>query len=232
MLGPRSDANIGGRGVSFLRPTAFFENTLWESDFDNDIRNAPNNYVRDVFYDNPESAFFEKSAKDNPGAILLGQDWRWYPWLTKVTTPGQHPANVIADPTLLILNNTAGSTFTDAYYIRLPETYFLRAEAYLGKGDTGNAAADINTVRERSNASPISAGEVDIDYILDERARELSLEEQRRITLMRVGKLVERVRLHNDLNTDDIQDHHALWPIPAKEIEANINENLEQNPGY
>ena len=232
MLGPRSDANVGGRGVSFLRPTAFFENTLWVNDFTNDIRNAPHNYVRDIFYDNPESAFFGQSAKDNPGGILLGQDWRWYPWLTKVTTPGNHPTNVISDSDLGLLKNSAGSTFTDAYYLRLAETYLLRAEAYLGNGDTENAATDINSVRQRSNASPISAVDVDIDYILDERARELSLEEQRRITLMRVGKLVERVRLHNDLNTDDIQDYHELWPIPAKEIEANINAVLEQNPGY
>ncbi|MBC7000329.1 RagB/SusD family nutrient uptake outer membrane protein [Cytophaga sp. FL35] len=232
MLGPRSDLNVAGRGVSFLRPTAFFEDDLWLDNFDNDIRNAPHNYVRDVIYDNPESAWFGKSAKDNPGPTLLNQDWRWYPHLSKVTTPGNHPANVIADPTLNILKNSAGPTFSDAYYLRLAETYLLRAEAYLGKGEMGNAAADINRIRERSNALPVTPGEVDLDFILDERARELAMEEQRRITLQRVDKLVERVRLYNDLNTDDILDHHNIWPIPAKEIEANINGKLEQNPGY
>ncbi|NJM94316.1 MAG: RagB/SusD family nutrient uptake outer membrane protein [Cytophagales bacterium] len=108
----------------------------------------------------------------------------------------------------------------------------LRAEAYLGKGDPSNAAADINVVRTRANATPVAAGDVDIDFILDERARELSLEETRRITLHRTGKLVERVRLYNDHNADEIQDFHALWPIPNAEIIANIDGNLTQNPGY
>ncbi|WP_339710730.1 RagB/SusD family nutrient uptake outer membrane protein [uncultured Kriegella sp.] len=234
ILGWRGDANTGGRGVSFVQPTAFFENTLWESDFDNDLRNSEANYVRDIFYDNPESAWFGQSARDNPGSLYLGegQSWRWYPWLTKATTPNNHPADIYDDPELLLLKSSGGTTYRDRYYLRLSETYLLRAEAYLGKNDLGNAAADINTVRERSNANPVTAGEVDIDYILDERARELSFEEMRRITLHRTGKLVERVRLYNDLNTDDIADYHGLWPIPAKEIEANINGNLEQNPGY
>lgn len=233
-LGWRGDANTGGRGVSFVQPTAFFENTLWASDFDNDIRNSEVNYVRDFIYDNPESAWFGQSAIDNPGPLYQdpSQRWRWYPWLTKATTPNNHPADIYDDPDLLLLKSSGGTLYRDRYYLRLAETYLLRAEAYLGKGEMGNAAADINMVRERSSANPVTAGEVTIDYILDERARELSLEETRRITLHRTGKLVERVRLYNDLNTDDILDHHNLWPIPAREIEANINGNLEQNPGY
>ena len=232
MLGPRSDDNIGGRGVSFLRPTDYFENTIWQSDFDNDIRNAEHNYKRTVSYDNPSSAWFGSSAVDNPGSVLEGQDWRWYPYLTKVTTPGTHPENLYSDADLKLLKNNAGSTYTDQYYIRLAETYLLRAEAYLGKGDAGSAAADINVVRLRANAQPVQPGQVDIDYILEERARELSMEEERRLTLQRLNKLVERVRLYNDHNGDEIQDFHALWPIPASEIEANINADLQQNPGY
>ena len=232
MLGPRSDDNIGGRGVSFLRPTDYFENTIWQSDFDNDIRNAEHNYKRTIIYDNPESAWFGANAFDNPGSVLQGQDWRWYPYLTKVTTPGNHPDNLYSDASLGLLRNNAGSTYTDQYYIRLAETYLLRAEAHLGKGDAGSAALDINVVRERASASPVSPGQVDIDYILEERARELSMEEERRITLQRLDKLVERVRLYNDHNGDEIQDYHRLWPIPAGEIEANINADLQQNPGY
>lgn len=231
-LGPRSDNNMGGRGTSFIRPTSFFENTLWESDFDNDIRNAPHNYVRDLIYDNPASAWFGQSARDNPGPLLSSQDWRWYPHLTKITTPGNHPTNLIDDPVLGTLKNSAGTSYMDQYYLRLAETYLIRAEAYLGNGDVTNAAVDINAVRQRSNATPVLPAEVDIDYILDERGRELMYEVPRRITLHRTGKLVERVRLYNDLNSDDIQDFHNLWPIPAEEIEANVNGNLEQNPGY
>lgn len=232
VLGWRSDLNTGGRGVSFMQPTDFFENTLWASDFDNDMRNSSFNYIRDFIYDNPASAWFDSSAVKYPGPNLLANGWRWYPWLSKVTTPGQHPDALYADPELGLLTSGGGSTYTDAYYLRLPETYLLRAEAYLGKGELELAAADINVIRNRANATPVTPGEVTIDYILDERARELSLEEDRRITLVRVGKLVERVRLYNHHNGDEIQDYHALWPIPAKEIEANINGDLRQNTGY
>ena len=230
-LGWRSDLNTGGRGVSFLQPTAFFENTLWESDFDNDIRNSPFNYVRDFFYDDPESAWLDSSAVKYPGPNLQAQAWRWYPWLTKVTTPGRHPDPLFANKELGLLTSGGGSTYTDQYYLRLAETYLLRAEGHLGKGDMGSAADDINRVRTRANATPVAPGEVTIDYILDERARELSLEEDRRVTLQRLGKLVERIRLYNDHNSDEIQEHHAFWPIPASEIEANITGNIQQNPG-
>lgn len=232
VLGWRSDLNVGGRGVSFMQPTSFFENDLWESDFDNDIRNSPINYVRNFFYDDPASAWFDSSAVKYPGPNLIAQGWRWYPWLSKVTTPGQHPDALYANRDLGLLTAAGGSTYTDQYYMRLAETYLLRAEAYLGKGDQASAAADINVVRNRVNAMPVAPGEVDIDYILDERARELSLEEDRRVTLQRLGKLVERVRLYNAHNGDEIQNYHAFWPIPAAEIEANINANLQQNEGY
>ena len=232
VLGWRSDLNVGGRGVSFMRPTSFFENELWESDFDGDLRNSPVNYVRDFIYDDPASAWFDSSAVEYPGPNLLAQSWRWYPWLSKVTTPGQHPDALYANRELGLLTAGGGSTYTDQYYLRLAETYLLRAEAYLGKGSLAEAAADINTVRARVGATPVTPGEVDIDYILDERARELSLEEDRRITLQRLNKLVERVRLYNAHNGPQIQDYHALWPIPISEIDANINADLAQNPGY
>ncbi len=231
-LGTRSTVNAGGRGASFIRPTSYFENELWSSDFDNDMRNANHNYHRTVFYDNPESAYFGMSAIENKGSIWLGQDWRWYPYLTKTTTPDNHPEELYLDPELKILKSSAGSTFRDAYELRLAETYLLRAEAHLGNGDPVSAAADINVVRARVNANPVAPGDVDIDYILDERARELSVEEPRRITLQRLGKLVERVRQYNAFNADDILDYHDVWPIPYSEIEANINGDLAQNPGY
>ena len=59
------------------------------------------------------------------------------------------------------------------------------------KGDLAAAAADINVVRTRANATPVVAGDVNMDLILDERARELYMEEFRLSTLMRTGKLIE-----------------------------------------
>lgn len=232
MLSWVGDLNAGGRGVSFMQPTDWFENELWESDFDNDIRNANHNFRRTIIYNNPESAFFGRSAIDFPGSVIQSSDWRFYPWLTKVTTPMNHPPALYVDPSIFLLSASAGATYTDQYVIRLAETYLLRAEIHLAVGDAEAAAADINIVRNRANANPVDASAVTLDYILDERARELSLEEQRRITLHRTGKLVERVRKYNSHNADDIQEFHALWPIPLPDIEANTTGSLPQNPGY
>ena len=63
----------------------------------------------------------------------------------------------------------------DWYVIRLAETYLLLAEAYLNKGDKASAADAINVVRARAKAPLCTAADVTIDYILDERARELYL---------------------------------------------------------
>jgi len=230
--GSLSNLNAGGRGVSFMRPTKYMEQTVWVEDFVGDIRNSKYNYVRNFKYDEPSSAWFDSSAVKYPGPNLKAESWRWYPWISKVTTPGQHPDNLYANKATGLLTNGAGSTYSDQYYMRLAETYLIRAEAYLGKGNLAKAADDINMLRNRAKAKPVMPSEVTIDYILDERARELSFEEDRRLTLARLGKVVERVRKYNDLNSSNILDHHGLWPIPAREIEANINGKLEQNPGY
>ncbi len=236
-----STLNSGGRGVAFVQPTDYWTYEVWGLDpaKDNrivtspDIRTSPFNIVRDFKYNNPASPnFFGKSLIDFPANNWKAQRWRWYPYPSKITTPGQHPAGVMDDPALLTLKSIAGPTFRDMYMIRLPETYFLRAEAYLLKGDAAKAAEDLNVVRSRAKAIPVTPAEVTLDYILDERARELIFEEDRRVTLQRMGKLVERVRKYNPLNKGNIQDYHALFPIPFSEIEANKDAKLEQNPGY
>jgi len=229
---PQSNYDSGGCGVSLMRNTDWWLNDLWQSDWDNDIRNAPHNIVRDFVYNNPKSAYFGKSSVQYPSPTEIAQKWRWYPYPSKITTPGQHPDALYIDKDLQTLKSTGGSTYRDDYVFRLAETYLLRAEAYLMAGDKTKAAADINQVRERAKAKPVAPADVTIDYILDERARELVYEEPRRITLHRVGKLVERVRKYNSLNSSEIQDFHGLWPIPQSFIEANVSAKIEQNPGY
>ena len=101
------------------------------------------------------------------------------------------------------------------------------------KGDSGKAADDINVLRDRAGA-PHVTGTVDIDYVLDERMRELYTEENRTVTLMRMGKFVDRVKRYNPifmLNGID-ETAHNLFPIPYSEIENNVLAKLEQNPGY
>ena len=116
--------------------------------------------------------------------------------------------------------------------MRLSETYLLRAEAYLHKGDRVNAAADINVVRKRAQASPVDPADVNIDYVLDERMRELIIEEPRRRTLVRLHKMYERTMKYNYRVKNNMQPYHELWPIPQKAIDANTAIKIEQNPGY
>lgn len=236
-----STLNAGGRGAGFIQPTEYYLYNIWGLDpaDDNRIVNSPDirtsafNIVRDFIYSDPSSAFFGQSIYDAPGANWRpGQFWRWYPFPSKITTPGQHPEGLLENPSNLTLRATAGATYRDVYLIRLPETILLRAEAFVRKGDFSNAASDVNIIRARSNAVPATPAEMNIDYILDERARELTFEESRRITLTRMDLLVQRVRMYNPLNGSQIQDHHRLFPIPFSEIEVNKDVVLTQNPGY
>ena len=229
-----SNLNCGGGGCSFLRATDWWMNELWGSDFDNDIRNSKYNVVRDCIYDNPGSKYYGESMiyGDHPSPGYVSTPWRWYPWPSKTTSPGDHPSALYLDKSNGILNGNCGITYQDWYILRLPEVYFLRAEAYLNTGDKSKAAADLNVVRSRANASPCSASDVDIDYILDERARELIYEEFRRVTLGRLGMYVSRTKAKNPYSGAQLSPHHELWPIPYSAIEANKDAVLKQHDGY
>ena len=232
----------GGRGIGRLRGTDHLNYGIWQSDFDGDMRNSEYNFVRDVAFNNPESEWFGQMLSDhwdyfrqtNVDTIRY-----FYPYQSKVTTPGNHPPELFIDPELMTLNaSAAGSTYTDQYFIRLAETYLLRAEAYLGAGNLAAAAEDINTVRARAQAEAVTPDQIDIDYILDERMRELGVEEKRRLTLNRLGLLYDRTNRYCNGNPVaanfgcDVQPYHNLFPIPFSEIESNTGATLEQNPGY
>ena len=119
--------------------------------------------------------------------------------------------------------------------MRLAETYLLRAEAYMNAGDLASAASDINAVRERAQATPVTASDVNIDLILDERARELYMEDFRINTLMRLNKLSEYLMKYNPKVIQagyQLDDHINKLPVPNSEIEANTEGGLIQNPGY
>lgn len=123
-------------------------------------------------------------------------------------------------------------SYKDRTKFRLAETYLHLAEAYLGQNKPDLAADAVNEVRARAKASKVSDDEMDMDYLLDERIRELIGEESRRFTLVRTGKYVERVKKYNDKLKDKVEDFHALWPVPQVIRDANRDIDFPQNPGY
>ena len=118
-------------------------------------------------------------------------------------------------------------------------------ERGFGPGDALPSQRDlavqlINKVRERAAkpgmtaAMDITIADLDaggIDFILDERARELTGETTRWFDLKRTGKLVERVKLYNAEAKNNIKDFHLLRPIPNQEILLSTG-SMKQNPGY
>ncbi len=119
---------------------------------------------------------------------------------------------------------------------RLAETYLIAAEALMMLGNLGEAAEYFNVVRKRAEAPGyeiplITPADLNIDEILDERARELFGEYRRWYDLKRTGTLLERVRAHNPDASPNIQEHHLLRPIPQDHIDRTTSD-YPQNPGY
>jgi hypothetical protein len=127
---------------------------------------------------------------------------------------------------------------------KFSEVYLIAAEAAYKAGNAAEAANMINVLRTRAAvdaaavpAMQITAGDVDIDFILAERSRELCGESMRWYDLVRTGKLIERVRAYNPQAAPNIQDHHALRPIPQTQIDlcqdpTQPDGKYPQNPGY
>lgn len=129
---------------------------------------------------------------------------------------------------------------TDFPLFRLADVYLMYAEAVLRGGSGGDAATAlsyINKIRERAygNASGnISQEELSLNFILDERARELQWEAHRRTDLIRFGlftggeyKWDWKGNVKEGIATDE---KNNLFPIPASDLA--VNTNLKQNPGY
>ncbi len=128
------------------------------------------------------------------------------------------------------VQNSSG--YNDQVYLRLAETYLLLAEAKFRLGDLPGAAATLNIIRARANATAITSAQVTLDFILDERSRELVSEEHRRYTLLRTGTWFTRTQLYNKYASTKITLRDTILPIPQSVIDANLTKTMEQNLGY
>lgn len=122
--------------------------------------------------------------------------------------------------------------YNDQVLLRVAETYLVLAEADYYLSDLQGAADAINTLRRRAHTSDIAPADVTLDFILDERSRELFSEEDRRYALTRTGKWLERTKLYNKIASPNIIPRDTLLPIPQKIIDANLTKSFPQNPGY
>jgi len=128
---------------------------------------------------------------------------------------------------------------------RLAEDYLIAAEAYMLSGNKPEAVKRLNTLRMRAarqgatpdetaahqEAMKIQEADLNIDFILDERGRELIGEQFRWFDLKRTGKLLERVKKYNAQGAANIEAKHLLRPIPQEQIDRSSNV-VEQNEGY
>lgn len=141
------------------------------------------------------------------------------------------------DPTRSSYNEAQSAR--DAYVIRLAEVYLIAAEAYMNLNNKVEAVKYINKVRERA-AKPgrieemkVTEDDITLDFILDERARELAGEQLRWFDLKRTGKLIERVKKMNPDAAPYIKPYHMVRPIPQTQIDAVTNrDEFKQNEGY
>jgi len=162
----------------------------------------------------------------------------------QVLVPSNYRANLF--PTLqkfldpLRPDRTYEQGSRDFMMFRLAETYLILGEANFRLGKLPDAAAAINMVRRRAawpgrtTQMEITPAQVTLDFILDERDRELAGEMFRWFDLKRTGKLIERVKANNTDAAANIKDFHLLRPIPQDQIDRTTNgvTTFPQNPGY
>lgn len=179
-----------------------------------------------------DTAEWRASSPMHSNTIISPIDSHWWDVLNQTDFPALRKYDRI---------QTAEVRYThDLYLARLGETYLVAAEAYLQSDNLINAVQRINMVRNRAGAPSVS--DVDLDFILEERARELAGEGFRWLDLKRTGKLMEYTQMRNpDIKTlfdggvnpflGANGNYKILRPIPLSAIALDSGE-YPQNPAY
>ena len=178
-------SNLYGRGIGRTRPSNYGQYEIWDDP--NDLRHAKGNWMNmeDLLYNDralktSSDPFYLQNVRlrSATNALLCKDTIRsYFGW----------PQYKLFVPDFE--NSPMQGGHSDWYMFRLAETYLLRAEAYFWKGDLASAAADINQIRNRANCASITPAQVNMASILDERARELFYEENRKSELTRISYL-------------------------------------------
>jgi len=127
----------------------------------------------------------------------------------------------------------------DAFVQRIAEMYLIAAEGEMKAGNAAEAVKYMNLLRTnrakagRAADMQVTASQMNIDFVLEERARELGGELLRWFDLKRTGKLVEYVKAYNPNAKSNIKDFQVLRPIPQSHLDVITNKSeFPQNPGW
>lgn len=170
-----------------------------------------------------EMSVAERASKKYQVLVPSQYDNRLYPSLKKHIDGGR-------------VDRTQAEGGRDYIAFRLADTYLMLAEAQFQTGQIADAVSNINAVRRRAawpgkeSAMEITSDQLNMELIIEERARELIGEQMRWLDLKRWGILVERVLAYNPV-ASAIMPHHVLRPIPQNQIDRAATPFL-QNPGY
>ena len=182
---PELDLNKSyGRGIGRLRPTNYFQYTIWTEKEKGDLRGTYNRdswrSPEDLKYNNPAlktsgNEWYGKNLVKNPAMSMEDTIRCWYSW--------PHYKLLVPDP----LETQWQGGQTPWYIYRSAEVYLMLAECYYWKDQLSEAAEMMNVVRTRAGADPLTAADINIGEILHERARELYYEENRHVELVRIS---------------------------------------------
>lgn len=183
-----------GRGIAIFRPSYWSQHGMWAVNGVEDNEDYRHNsqignwvHMTDLKYNNQASEYDGKPFQlyDESGKCLCNdsiRDWFDFP-LYKIYFKD---ASAEANPGATQFNGCTKGTDGTLYLYRLAEAYLLRAEAKFYQGDATGAAEDVNVIRKRAHCSQLYTT-VNIGDIMNERARELYLEEWRNVELTRVS---------------------------------------------
>lgn len=168
-------------------------------------------------------------------------------YFTATTRAIKSPINFVALKKFAYPNRTAPNSqpgFNDIFLIRFAEMYMIAAEAEFQLGHADLAAGYINTLRTRAAiktpvdqtaAMQVLPGDISLDFILEERAREFAGEQIRWFDIKRMKNNNNFATFIKAKNPDitAVQDYHRLRPVPQEEMDALLNKDeFGQNPGY
>ena len=169
---------------------------------------------RAKFFTKNQTQYLDDITNQSQGYFMT----KW----TNLTDAGQTPSNT-AD----------GGVDTDYPMFRLADVYLMYAEAVLRGGNGGSydqALKYVNALRERAYGNSdgdLKQSQLSLDYIINERARELYLESERRTDLIRFGEFTTSKYLWQwKGGTKDgmaVDNKYNIYPIPNTELTANPN---------